>query len=267
MRQKPKPITLEEYMAQKAGKTSNKTLLQQKYANILNNASGENEAELADKYDLKVGKYSLRTRIRNNPWLKSGRPANKALQWLHKEVFKNPAIYKHRQLLMYSGGLFTFEYLNPKYKDTKQLPWFDKYPLVLSLGAVVTEAGIRNIGFNLHLVPPRIRIIIICHVFEIYKNLYRYQIFFNKNKPVKLSYKVIVKSLRKYGADFCIRMYIPQRQRQIVVFPYRDWYKAIFVPSRGYDGIKAAKLIQQWTKHLRKLGFSTTASVDWNKSI
>lgn len=267
MRQKPKPITLEEYLAQKTEKVSNKSLLQQKYADLLNDTSGQSEAELADKYDLKVGKYSLRTRIRNNPWVKTGRPASKALSWLHKTVFKDSGRYRYRQSLMYSGGLFTFEYMEPKYKGTKQLPWFDKYPLVLSLGPTVTNEGIRNIGFNLHLVPPKVRIVILCHVFEIYKNLYRYQIFFNRERPVKIQYKTILRSLSRYGVDFCIRMYIPQRQRQIVCFPYKEWYKAIFVPSRGYDSIKAHKLIQEWTKHVRKLGYATNPNINWSSNI
>lgn len=266
MRQKKKPITLEEYLDTL---TDKKKLLSEKFRKSLGQAYGNNSntAELIDKFGLRIGKYSLRTRIRNNPWLKSGRPANKSLSWLYQEVLKNPGKYRYRQNFMYSGGLFTFEYMNPKYKGTDKLPWFDKYPLVLSLGPIVTKQGIRNIGFNLHLLPPKVRIIVLCQVFELYKNLYRYQIFFKNDNPVQIQYSVIVKTLKRYGADFAIRMYIPARQKAVVVFSYTDWYKAVFIPSRSYDGIKAYKLIQLWTKHVRKNKFSTSPNVDWNSKI
>ena len=266
MRQKKKPVTLEEAVKSLQDK---KTLLAERYKTSLGKAYGDNESEQDNvtRFNVKVGKYSLRTRIRNNPWLKSGRPANKALSWLYQYVLKNPGQYRYKQNLMFSGGLFTFEYLNPKYKNTPQLEWFDKYPLVLSLGPVVTKQGIRNLGFNLHLLPPKVRIIVLCQVFELYKNLYRYQIFFKHDKPVQIKYQIILKTMKRYGADFAVRMYIPSRQKAIVVFSYTDWYKAIFIPSRGYDSIKAYKLIQLWTKHIRKLKFSTSPNVDWNTKI
>lgn len=266
MRQKKKPVSLEEYIASLDNK---KKLLTERYQKTLTAAYGDNSSEQdnVDRYNIKVGKYSLRTRIRNNPWLKSGRPANSALKWLYQEVLKNPGQYRYKQNFMFSGGLFTFEYFNPKFKGTASLPWFDKYPLVLSLGPVVTKNGVRNMGFNLHLLPPKVRIVVLCQIFELYKNLYRYQIFFKQDKPVQIKYAIILKSMRKYGADFAVRMYIPARQKSVVVFSYVDWYKAIFIPSRSYDSIKAYKLIQLWTKHMRKNKFGTSPNIDWNTNI
>lgn len=261
-----KPITLEEYLQMKP---KAREMYAERYQNSLKESKGEfkDEEDLLRTTGMKIGKYSLKTRIKNNPWLKTGRPSQQAIKWLFQEVFKNPSLYQYRKNIMFSGGLFTFEYKNPKYKGTTQLPWFDKFPLVLSLGGVATNEGIRNVGFNLHLLPPKIRIIVICQVFDIYKTLYRYNIFFSKTKPVNINYKIIMKACNKYGASFAIRMYIPQRQRAVVLFPYTDWYRAIFIPSRSYEGIKAAKLIQEWQKYVRKLGFSTSARMNWNNKI
>jgi hypothetical protein len=262
MRSKKPPVNLQEYL-----NTDRKALHKEKYKKSLNDAIGNDPTKEIDDLKLNVGKFSLRTRIRKNPWLLTGIPASKALSWLYKIVFKEPKIYRHNKLLLNQGQLFTFEYKNPKLKNTKQLPWFDKYPLVLSLGPIVTKQGVRNIGFNLHLVPPKVRIIILCKIFDMYKKLYRYQIFYKKQGPVQIKYKFLVKPLLIYGAGFCVRMYIPSRQRQIVIFPYIDWHKAIFLPSRGYDGIKATKLIQAWTKYVRSLGLGTTQNVNWNNHI
>lgn len=213
------------------------------------------------------GKYSLRTRIKNNPWLGS-RPASKAIKWLYNEVFKNPKKYRYSARLMHQGGLFTFKYFNPKYKGTSVLPWFDKYPLVISLGPRVTEEGPRNLGFNLHLLPPRIRIIVICYIFEIYKAAYRRSIFFKKDiHPVAINYDVLMNKLRDYGAAFAVRMYIPQRQQEIVHFPLSDWYKAIFIPSQGYDSIRSKRLVKEWKDYCRSKKISISEKINWKAII
>lgn len=262
MRSKKPPVNLQEHL-----NTDKRALYREKYNKSLTDAIGKDPTKEIDDLKLGVGKYSLRTKIRKNPWLNTGIPASKALSWLYKTVFKDPKKYRYNKIFLAQGQLFTFEYKNPKFKNTDALPWFDKYPLVLSLGPIVTKNGIRNIGFNLHLVPPKIRIVILVKIFEVYKKLYRYQIFYKKLGPVQIKYKFLVKPLLVYGAAFCVRMYIPARQNQIVIFPYNDWHNAIFLPSRGYDGIRATKLIQAWTKYMRKQHIGTTQNLNWNSHI
>jgi hypothetical protein len=58
-------------------------------------------------------------------------------------------------------------------------------------------------------------------------------------------------------------MYIPNRQRQIVKFGYKDWAKAIFIPSRGYSKITAPKLLKAWKDFNRKQGFKTNPNMSW----
>lgn len=266
MKQTDKRIyTFEELVNQTA--PSKKEYLKTKYRVSLAQSSGSDmQDKILDRFRIRTGYYSLKTRILKNPWLKS-RPATKAIKWLFSEVFKDAGTYRYAKRLLMQGSLFIFEYKNPKYKDTSVLPWFDKFPLVLSLGPVVTEQGIRNIGFNLHLLPPKIRIIVICQVFEIYKRLYRYQVFMKNEKPVSIHYKVIVKALEMYGVKFAVRMYIPARMQQIVKFPIKTWYKAIFIPSRGYDNIRAAKLIKEWRTYCRANGSAINPNLDWKSQI
>lgn len=213
----------------------------------------------------KTGNWSLRTRILKSPWVTSGNPFRKGMEWMYKTVFKNPQKYQYRQRINFQGGLFTWRYFNPKTKD--KLKYWDNFPLVLSLGGIVTKRGIRNLGFNLHLLPPKIRIIVVCQVFEMYKRLYRYQIFVKTSSPVQIRYQQIVKSLDKYSVRFCVRMYIPARQTQVVVFPYNEWHKAIFVPSFGYERIRASQLIDEWVKYSRKHGNYTNSELDWKQLI
>jgi hypothetical protein len=235
----------------------------EKYSKSLSEAKATgNDENTIDALNLNLGKYTLKSHISRSPWLKSGRPATKAIKWLYQEVFKNPDVYRHNRMLLNQGNLYMFEYKNPKYKDT--LDFYDKFPLVLALGPVSTKLGIRNIGFNLHLLPIKIRVIVLCLVFDFFKRLYRYQIFHNReNRPVNINYGIITKKLERYGVKFCVRMYIPNRQRQIVKFGYKDWAKAIFIPSRGYSKITAPKLLKAWKDFNRKQGFKTNPNMSW----
>lgn len=256
--------SLEEYLHSKAEQL---TYHQKRYNKSYSDAKADMQlAKQIEEDKKRTSNFSLRTKILKNPWIGSS-PHNKALKWLFQEVFKDPKTYKYNKLLLRQGGLFIFEYKNPKYKGTKQLPWFDMYPLVISLGPVVTSEGIRNIGFNLHLLPPKVRIVFLCIVFELYKRHYRYQIFNKQNKPVAVEYQRVVRRLWRYGAGFCIRMYIPRRMKQIAHFPYKDWHKAIFIPSRKYDSILASKLIKEWRMYIRKLGSSVTENIKWQAVI
>lgn len=244
-----------------------KSIHEIKYKNSLSQAkASDNDAEVIEKLNLRSGYWSLRSKILKNPWI-SERPATKAIQWLFKEVFKNPSEYRYTKRLMYQGGIFAFAYTNPKYKGTSILPWFDQYPLVISLGPIATNLGIRNIGFNLHLLPPKVRVVVICSIFEMYKRLYRYQVFYKQDKPVQIHYKQIIKMLDPLGIRFCVRVYIPNRMNQIVRFPIKTWHKCVFLPSRSYDGIRAAKLIEEWKKFCKKQGYSTRENLDWKSMI
>lgn len=263
---KKKVLDFDEYY-KNLNKPSNKDAYAIKYRKSIDSSRGsELETNLIRKLKLRTGNYSMRTRVLQNPWV-SNRPASQATKWLHREVFKNPRDFRYTKRLIFQGGMFTFEYFNPKYKGTSVLPWFDRHPLVISLGPVVTNLGVRNLGFNLHLLPPKIRVIVMCGIFEMYKKLYRYQIFFKQNKPVQINYKQIVEALSKYGVKFCIRMYIPQRMNHIVNFPIKTWHKAIFIPSKGYDSIRAKKLIKEWKKYVSDNGYAASPNMDWKSII
>lgn len=234
-----------------------RNLVQKKYNKSLQESRYDENKDADVTHNEKYNKGTLKARIKRSEFFKSNRPSVLANTWLLRTVLKNRKLYLYRKSLLQQGQFFTFEYLNPKYKDTPSLPWFDRYPLVLSLGAVTTKLGVRNIGFNLHLLPPKVRLVFICIIHDIYKNHYRRQEKAGVQNPVPLEYKKVVKQLKPYGGMFCVRMYIPARQKVIIRFPYADWEKAIFLPSRGYYGIKALKLQREWQKHIKKLGYGT----------
>lgn len=54
---------------------------------------------------------------------------------------------------------------------------------------------------------------------------------------------------------------------QIVYFPFRDWSKAVFIPSLGYNSIRAAQLIKEWQKFCKREGYSTRVNVNWQSYV
>jgi hypothetical protein len=266
MRQKKK-VPLDELLAQydATGTVSKNSHNSSDYSEAM---ADESEQEFVERLKIKTGNYSLRKYILASKWVQSGIPASHARTWLFKEVLTNVAKYKYTKRLLGQGELFTFEYKNPKYKENvKILPWFDKYPLVLSLGPRQTKLGIRNIGFNLHLLPPKIRVIVLCAIFEYSKSMYRYMIFLGKNKPVAVNYQSIIGGTWRFGTGFCVRMYIPTRIQFCIKFPFVDWRKAVFIPSRGYERIQASKLIQAWRNYCKSKGIIISPNIDWKKLI
>lgn len=194
--------------------------------------------------------YDLWKEIENHAWAKSGNPAAKALEWYRKKI-KIDKDYHFKAKLLRQGFLYTFNYDTPKYESV--LDYFDTQPLVIAFGSAQTSLGLRDIGINLHLLPPRIRRIVMYKVFEMYRNHYKDQLFKNRNKqvPVGVTWKDIARPLEKYGIAFAIRMYIPELRTNAIEFMYDDWASAVYLPSKRLSKITQEELEKLWQKFVR----------------
>lgn len=192
--------------------------------------------------------YDLWKEIENNPWVKKGNPAAKALEWYRKEIATDTSLH-HKGQLLRQGFLYTFNYDTPKYESV--LDYFDTQPLVISFGPVETSLGQRDIGINLHLYPPRIRRIIMYKVFEIYRNLYKEQLFAKNPKTIPVKWVDLKKPLEKYGVAFGVRMYIPSLRTNTIQFLYEHWANAIYLPSKRIAKKTQAELEALWAEFVK----------------
>lgn len=184
-----------------------------------------------------------------NDIARSPNPEREAVKWYREEYSKNAERYLRGKFLS-QGRLYLFDYKDPKYK--KELAFFDTQPLVLSLGPVKTKLGTRVIGLNLHLLPPNVRRLVLYQIYYMFKARYSSNLYKNTQKDVPVSWKAIVKPLEKFGIGFCIRMYIPERQKNVVEFLQEDWAKAIWIPSAGYAKIGPRQLEAEWRKFVKE---------------
>lgn len=197
--------------------------------------------------------YDFWTEMEKNEIAKSRRPDKAAVRWYRDEYMNNPTRHVKRKIAM-PGTLVMFDYDNPKYKD--ELDFYDTQPLVLVLQPFITkEEKIRILGINLHLLPPKIRKLVLYQAFYLYKSEYTAQLFSDKKAlQVNVEWQAIKKQLEKYGAGFAVRMYIPQRQQNVIEFKQEDWAKAVWIPSKGYAKIGPAKLEAKWKEYVKNQG-------------
>lgn len=221
-------------------------------------------SRLASKFS-----YDFWEKINDNEIANSSNPAKTAVRWYRENYMRNPDRYVKRRMVK-TGTLVIFDYDNPKYKDTAQLPWFDTQPLVLVLTPFITkDERIRVLGINLHLLPPKIRRLVLYQAFLMYKSAYTSQLFTDKDTTqVTIEWQRVKNVLEKYGAGFAIRMYIPSRMTNVIEFTQDDWAKAVWIPSKGYHKITASKLEHEWKEFVKKQGRKIhTAGEGHNSSV
>ena len=186
----------------------------------------------------------------------SRNPEKAALDWYYKFYQNNPKKYVRRRL-MEPGTLCIFDYNDPLGKDT--LAYWDRNPLVLVLQPYVTkDEKIRTRGINLHLLPPNIRKLVLWQAFYMYKSAYTAKLFNDSSAlQVNLEWKAIEKQLKKFGAGFAFRSYAPNKQVNIVEFNQEDWAKAVWIPSKKYQGTTLQKLEKEWREYVNKTRSAT----------
>jgi len=153
--------------------------------------------------------------------------------------------------MMQVGKINQFSY-NPKGKDT--LDYYDKKPLVLSLGVVHKKKMRYELGINLNFIPAPYKWFILDKVQRTYSG------FFNRQKDGRASndalkqpqimykYRAIKAMLSQYGFEFAIRMYIPSRKSRVYCINYNSWVNASFLKKENFSGITYSEMIKEFQK-------------------
>lgn len=201
--------------------------------------------KIISKYD-----YDLWKEMNSNDIALATFSDEEAVKWYKRYRGDRKTHYKDKMLIQ--GMLYMFDYKNPKYKDV--LDFYDTNPLVISLGKTHSvEDSFNNIGINLHLLPPRIRRIVLFEIFYTFRGDYRSILLkdLKRMRRVRIDYRIIVKKLEKYGVKFAIRSYIPSRQTNKVMFALSDWERAIWIPSAGYAKMGPEEIEKKWKEFVK----------------
>jgi len=146
--------------------------------------------------------------------------ANVAKTWFNKG--RSIGI-KHAPTRFKPGKIYIFRYEDPK---TPNLPWWDRNPIVLSLGWEKKN----DIGINLNLLPHKPRMAILDKVYSVYEQEIKRAMNVKKGrdrtlreKPLNLNYDKIKPYLERYGFKFAVRQYIPNLKSNQALVSYDKW--------------------------------------------
>lgn len=119
-----------------------------------------------------------------------------------------------------SGKIYVFDY-DPKHDNE----WYDRNPVVLAIERV----GDNDLGINLNLLPVRVKEDLLDDLYTRFEGQIRNATTGAKEynataqRPLRLTYEGMKNYLKRYGFDFAIRQYIPERKSRQTVVSYNKW--------------------------------------------
>lgn len=198
---------------------------------------------------VKSNNYDLHKEIQNNPWYKAQNGGALARIWFAQKIAPDSAYHSKRQY-MEPGRLYIFMYTDPKHKDF--LSYFDANPIVVAMGSYISQEGqVVEMGINLHHLPLKVRILVLCKIFEAFASKYQGEMYRAEQRHIDMTWQQVGALVQQYGAAFAFRSYLPQLRTGTICFKYEDWYKAIFIPSARYEKTTVERLYQMYVQYLK----------------
>ncbi|ADG60057.1 DNA end protector [Acinetobacter phage Acj9] len=167
-------------------------------------------------------RQSMREKIKND----GAAANNKSEKWFKETLAKG--VRGHSVVAPVPGKLYAFIY-DAKHKD--KLPFWDKYPLIIFLGASRSKtAGTALLhGLNLHYIPPKARQ---QFLEELLKNYSSTGTITNSTK-LKIDWSK-VKGFN--GADKMIKSYLPGHVKgRFVEIKPSDWSNVVLMPLQSFQ--------------------------------
>ena len=148
------------------------------------------------------------------------------------------------------GKIHIFTY-NPKGK--KVLDYYDKKPIVISLGTIKEpNRNIYDLALNLNFIPDPYKWYILNTLTQLYGQFYKSQSTGRNSgnalfqARIKYKYNVLKILLTKYGFPFAIRKYIPSRKSRVYVCSYETWINVAFLSIENFEGIDYDEMIKKY---------------------
>ena len=138
------------------------------------------------------------------------------------------------------GGLYHF-YYDPKGKD--DLPYYDRFPLVLAL----EKYPDGFLGLNLHYLPIKYRVAFLDKLMD-------YAILNDENEPkrIRITYDILNASKRFKAFRPCIKRYLNSHiKSKIITIQPDEWEVAIFLPTQLFKGAKPAEVWKESVQEIR----------------
>lgn len=133
------------------------------------------------------------------------------------------------------GRMYVFAY-DPKWK--KELPYYDRFPLIFVLNGKGTKSGSGFLGINLHYLPPKRRALLLAKLTELASSK-RY----DEKTKLAISYKILSDSAKYKDFKPCVKQYLNAHVKsRFLMIPPEDWLPTVFLPIAQFEKASQQKV-------------------------
>lgn len=155
-----------------------------------------------------------------------------------------------------AGKIYSFVYTTQA-KPNKDRPVIDRRPILLSLGQMINQSNskVYEVGIDLMLVPPKVRIFLLDQVYKFfYKDINNNQKNINEGRKgktkLRLDYNTSKKVFDKLGWQMAFSAFSKESVAIPAVYDYEDWVKTIPLYTNGLIGKTIGELYDYYTKKM-----------------
>lgn len=148
------------------------------------------------------------------------------------------------------GKMYFFRYVSA----TKRLKWYDKRPLIISLGQRTFTGSVVEQGINLNLLPYTVKINLLDWIYNSYEDHINTEITKNNSSKATLqrSFNLNINDISSIVStdhvDFAIRNYSVGDMDNKYVISYENWTKMILIEDYDFDNINMRKIYTDYRK-------------------
>lgn len=178
-------------------------------------------------------------------------------QWLTEQLKDNKStqVQKLKKNEYFQPGKMYMFHYHPVYLS--KLKWYDRNPLILSLGQREFEENTVEFGVNLHLLPYNVRVFFLDAIYTANKVKINQQMIIKMNKakkqlPLDIGPDDLGSITQKLHLDFAMRNYIRSGIKIPYGISYEHWTKMILIQDYNFKNITNKKLVAEYRKHVRE---------------
>lgn len=177
-------------------------------------------------------------------------------KYAKEDTAHNPRREKITEKFFTVGKIYSFLYVTQD-KPNKDRPVIDRRPVILSLGQLLSPSNnkIYEIGIDLMLVPPKVRIFMLDQLFKIYKkDITENQKELNEGrkgkKALRLNYDIAKKIFDNLGWQMAFSAFEKGNVAKPAVYDYEDWVSVISLYTRGMTGKQPKEIYEAYIKKM-----------------
>jgi len=152
------------------------------------------------------------------------------------------------------GKMYRFTYD----ATTEGLKYFDKNPLIISLGKSKFKNSVCETGLNLNLLPYNVKINFLSKLYNSYETFIDREITgpninnARNQKALSFTRDNIMRVIKYYNAGYAVRNYLDQNRSKSSIISYENWYRGVLIEEFDFYGFTINKVYSDYFSYMKK---------------